>query len=155
MNPQALEAARGFFVGILRVLGESGRVEATPEGEGVYVDLRGGFRRLPTGNAAARAALSRLARLHLKCHHGLDVPVLVDINGEVFAHRERLTKEARDVAGRVLAEGRRIEFAPMPPDDRRVVHMAVAGMPGIRTVSIGREQSRRVVIEPVPPEQRA
>lgn len=154
MNPQALESAREFCLGLLRVLGESGRVEATPEGEGVYVDMRGGFRHLPAGDAATRTALSRLARLHLKSHHGLDVPVLVDINGEVFAHRERLAKEVRDTASQVVAEGRRIELAPMSPDDRRVVHMALAGMPGIRTVSVGREQNRRVVIEPVLTEQR-
>lgn len=147
MNPQTSEAAREFFLGLLRVLGETGRVEVTPEGEGLYVDLRGGFRHIPAGDAAARAALARLSRLHLKCHHSIDVPVLVDINGEVSAHRERLANEVRQVASRVLAEGRRVELSPMPPDDRRVVHMTLADMPGIRTASIGRDQNRRVVIE--------
>jgi len=154
MNPQAIEAAREFCLGLLRVLGEQGRVEATPDGEGVYVNLQGSFRHLPAGNTVLRGALSRLARLHLKSHHGLDVPVLVDLNGEVCAHRERLAQEVRDVANRVLAEGRRVELSPMPPDDRRVVHMALAGMPGIRTSSIGREQNRRVVVEPTPVEPR-
>lgn len=153
MTPQALDVAREFFLGLLRVLGESGRVEVVPEGEGVYVDLRGAFRYLPTEDAEARAALSRLARLHLKSHHGLDVPVLVDINGEVAAHREKLAREVRELAARILAEGGRVELPPMPPDDRRVVHMALAGMAGIRTVSIGRDQSRRVMIEAVPPEE--
>ncbi len=153
MNPQALEVVREFFLGLLRVLGEAGRVEAVPEGEGVYVDLRGGFRYLPTGDPEARAALGRLARLYLKIH-GFDLPVLVDINGEVASHRDGLAREVRELAARVLVEGDRIELAPMPPDDRRVVHLALAGMAGIRTVSIGRGQNRRVVIEPVSPSER-
>lgn len=89
-----------------------------------------------------------MARLHLKSHHGQDVPVLVDINGEVVAHREELAQRARELARQALAEHRRIELAPMPADDRRVVHMALADVAGVRTYSVGREHNRRVVIEP-------
>lgn len=148
MHPQVLEAARGFFTGLLSVLGETGHVETAEEGEGVYANLRGGFRHLPSGDASFRAALSRLARLYLKAHHGQDVPVLVDINGEVIAHREGLARRVRDVAGQVVAERRRTELSPMSADDRRVVHLALAGVPGIRTFSVGRDENRRVVIEP-------
>jgi spoIIIJ-associated protein len=146
MPPQLLDAAREFGVGLLQVMGEEGHVEATAEGEGVYVDLRG-VRRLPT-DAAFRAALSRVARLYLKSHYGQDVPVVVDVNGELLVHREELARKARDVAGQVVMEGRRIELAPMPADDRRVVHMALADVPGVRTSSVGREPNRRVVVEP-------
>ncbi|MCX7750991.1 MAG: hypothetical protein N2320_05590 [Candidatus Bipolaricaulota bacterium] len=149
MNPQALEAAREFFSGLLRVLGEEGAVEPAWEGEGLYVNLRGGFRYLPSGDGEFRAALGRVARLHLKVRHGQDVPVVVDINGEVQAHREELAGRARAWAQDALAERRKIELPPMGPDDRRVVHTALAGVPGIRTYSIGRDPDRRVVIEPV------
>ncbi len=149
MDPQVLEVARDLFTGLLRVLGETGHAVSTAEGEGVYVDLRGAFRYLPSGDPAFRAALSRLARLHLRAHCGQDVPVLVDINGEIVAHREELAQRARALARQAVGERRRIELAPMPADDRRVVHIALAEMPGVRTYSVGREQSRRVVIEPV------
>ncbi|MFH1609619.1 MAG: R3H domain-containing nucleic acid-binding protein [Candidatus Bipolaricaulota bacterium] len=149
MDPQALEATREFFTGLLRVLGETGQAETAEEGEGVYANLRGGFRHLPSGDVSFRAALGRLARLHLKSHHGQDVPVLVDINGEVVAHREELATRVRDLARQAAAEHRRIELDPMPPDDRRVVHMTLTDFPGIRTYSVGRENNRHVVIEPV------
>lgn len=148
MHPQLLDAAREFGAGLLRVMGETGHVEVTAEGEGVYVDLRGSLRRLPSGDPAFRAALGRLVRLHLKARLGQDVPVVLDINGEVVAHREELARRARDMAAQAAAEGRRIELPPMSPDERRVVHTALAGLPGIRTFSVGREQNRRVVIEP-------
>jgi spoIIIJ-associated protein len=154
MDPQALEATQEFFAGLLRTLGETGHAVTAEEGQGVYVDLRGG-RCLPSGDASFRAALSRLARLHLKAHHGQDVPVLVDINGELLAHREELGKKVRDVASQVVAEGHRIELPPMSADDRRVVHLALSGIPGIRTFSVGREQNRHVVIEPMPPDDRS
>jgi len=149
MDLPALDATREFFAGLLRALGETGQAVTAEEGQGVYVDLRGGFRRLPAGDVSFRAALSRLARLHLKSHHGQDVPVLVDINGEVAAHREGLSTRVRDLARQAVAERRRIELAPMSPDDRRVVHMALTDVSGIRTYSVGRDNRRHVVIEPV------
>ncbi len=148
MNPQAAEAAREFFAGFLRVLGESGAVEVAPEGEGLYVNLRGGFRYLPPGDAEFRGALGRVARLHLRVRHGQDVPVIVDVNGEVLSHREELAGRARAWAEEALAGRRRVELPPMGPDDRRVVHTALSGIPGIRTFSVGRDPNRRVVIEP-------
>lgn len=144
----AVDAARGFLEEFLRVLGEGGEVVAQPEGEGVYVNLQGSLPQLPRGDPDFRAALARVVRLHLKARYNLDVPVVLDINGELLAHREVLAQEARGLAAQALAEGRRIELPPMPPDDRRVVHLVLAEIPGIRTFSVGRDQNRRVVIEP-------
>lgn len=149
MDPRLLEAAREFLLGLLHVLGERGEIIVRAEGDGLCLDLRGGFRHLPAEDAPFRSDLARLARFHLKVHHGRDIPVLVDINGEVAAHRDELARRVRDMARQAMAESRRIELAPMPPDDRRVVHLALADFPGVRTYSVGREPSRRVVIEPV------
>lgn len=148
MDPQLLDAAREFGAGLLRVVGETGQVEATAEGDGVYVDLRGSFRKLPSGDATFRAALARLMRLHLKARSGQDVRVLLDINGKALAHRQELVRLARDRASQAVAERRRIELPPMSADERRVVHTALATFPGVRTFSVGRQQDRRVVIEP-------
>lgn len=144
----AVDAARGFLEEFLRVLGERGEVVAQPEGEGVYVNLQGSLPQLPRGNPDFRASLARLVRLHLKARYNLDVPVVLDINGELLAHRGGLAEQARGLAAQALAEGRRIELPPMSPDDRRVVHLVLAEIPGIRTFSVGRDETRRVVIEP-------
>ena len=148
MPQPALDGARGFLEELLRLLGERGEVAAQPEGEGVYVNLQGSLPQLPPGDGEFRGALARIVRLHLKARYGLDVPVVLDINGELLAHREKLAREARGLAAQAVAQGRRIELPPMPPDDRRVVHTALADFPGVRTFSVGREESRRVVIEP-------
>lgn len=148
MDLRLLEEVREFCLGLLQAVGEGGDAVVRADGEGAYVDLRGSFRLLPVGDPQFRSALARVARLHLKRRHGQDIPVLVDINGEVVAHREEVARRARDWARQALVENRRIELSPMPSDDRRTVHLALADFPGVRTFSVGRERSRRVVIEP-------
>jgi spoIIIJ-associated protein len=56
---------------------------------------------------------------------------------------------ARKLGERVAVEGKVITFDPMSARDRRVVHMALKDMPGVRTESNGEGQDRRVQIIPV------
>jgi spoIIIJ-associated protein len=37
----------------------------------------------------------------------------------------------------------------MPPDERRIIHLALTDQPGITTKSIGEGEARKVVISPV------
>ena len=50
------------------------------------------------------------------------------------------------VARRVLDSGEREELAPMTPFERKIVHDAVASVPGVHSESEGVEPSRRVVV---------
>jgi len=52
------------------------------------------------------------------------------------------------VAQQVERTGRSVPLEPMPPNERRVVHMALADYPGIRTSSTGFGDERRIVVEP-------
>ncbi|MCR4391882.1 MAG: hypothetical protein NUV94_03675 [Candidatus Acetothermia bacterium] len=148
MDAKTGEAIRQFFSGCLVVLGEPGQVEVTPEDGDVYVNLSGPFKLIPQGDSAFRAALSRVAQLHLRADLPQGVRIVVDINGEALARRHELEERARRVAERVVAERRRIQLEPMPPQDRRVIHLVLADFPGVRTYSVGKGSGRRVVIEP-------
>ncbi len=37
---------------------------------------------------------------------------------------------------------------PMPPDERRVVHLALAEDPDVTTQSVGEGEERKVIIQP-------
>lgn len=149
MDPRALEEARRFFSGFLSVLGEEGEVEAREEGGELSVNLRGAFKLLPIQDPQFRRALGRVGRLYLKVQRRQDIPLTLDINGEVAAHRTELAARVRSLAQEVLVARQPVELDPMPPEDRRAVHLALADVPGIRTYSVGRGSRRRVVIEPV------
>jgi spoIIIJ-associated protein len=75
--------------------------------------------------------------------------VSVDAEGYRARHEDQLSQMARRLGARVAAEGKIITFDPMSPRDRRVVHMALRDVQGVRTESLGEEPDRRVQIIPV------
>ncbi|MCD5408438.1 hypothetical protein LR090_04310 [Candidatus Bipolaricaulota bacterium] len=147
MNPRAIELVRELFEGLLARMGEGGRVEARWEGEGVYVNLTGDFRRL-LADDAFRGDLTRWVRLHLRARKLSSVPVVVDVNGRWAARRQELVAVAKRAAKQALREHRKVRLPPMVPEERRVIHLALADFPGVKTHSVGKGSGRRVVVEP-------
>jgi spoIIIJ-associated protein len=76
------------------------------------------------------------------------VNILVDVAGYQERRRESLTTLANRVAQRVASTGRSITLEPMPPGERRIVHLALAEHPDVTTSSTGFGESRQVSIEP-------
>jgi spoIIIJ-associated protein len=74
--------------------------------------------------------------------------VIVDAEGYRARHEDQLSQMARRLAQRVAAEGKVITFDPMSPRERRIVHMALRDVKGVRTESMGEEPQRRVQIIP-------
>jgi spoIIIJ-associated protein len=75
--------------------------------------------------------------------------VAVDAEGYRARHEDQLGEMARRLGERVAAEGKIITFDPMNARDRRVVHMALKDVTGVRTESNGEGPDRRVQIIPV------
>jgi spoIIIJ-associated protein len=74
--------------------------------------------------------------------------VIVDAEGYRARHEDQLAQMARRLAQRVATEGKVITFDPMSARERRIVHMALRDMSGVRTESMGEEPQRRVQIIP-------
>ena len=74
--------------------------------------------------------------------------VSVDAEGYRARHEDQLAEMARRLGARVAKEGKVITFDPMNARDRRVVHRALEGFPGVRTESSGLGADRRVQIIP-------
>ena len=75
--------------------------------------------------------------------------IAVDAEGYRARHEDQLADMAKKLARRVAKEGKVITFDPMTARDRRVVHMALKDMTGVRTESHGEGPDRRVQIIPV------
>lgn len=77
------------------------------------------------------------------------VRVVVNIGNYREKRNETLKYLAAKNAKYVLRTGRRYTFEPMNPYERRIIHTAIQEIDGVESRSIGYNQDRRVVIEPV------
>ena len=93
-------------------------------------------------------ALQSLVSLIAGRQFGDRVSVFVDIAGYQQRRYEVLTNLAQRVAERVASAGHPITLEPMPPNERRVVHMALAANPHVSTMSTGFGDGRQIVVEP-------
>jgi spoIIIJ-associated protein len=94
------------------------------------------------------AALQHLVGRLVSRQFGPDVPHAVDV-GDYRRRREaQLVEKAQVLAEKVRATGREINLEPLHAPERRIVHMAVAKVPGVRTYTVGRGLHRNVVIAP-------
>ena len=72
----------------------------------------------------------------------------IDVEGYRRRREESLKGLALRMADRVKSTGQSITLEPMPPNERRIVHLALAKDPNVITVSIGEGESRKVAITP-------
>ncbi len=72
----------------------------------------------------------------------------IDVEGYRRRREESLKGLALRMADRVKSTGQSITLEPMPPNERRIVHLALAKDPTVITVSIGEGESRKVAITP-------
>ena len=73
--------------------------------------------------------------------------LMIDVEGYQERRYKSLTNLAQRVAQRVAGSGQPITLEPMPPNERRAVHLALADHPHVTTESMGDGQSRQVVIQ--------
>ena len=76
------------------------------------------------------------------------VNIFLDIAGYQERRYKSLASLAQRVAQRVAATGRSITMEPMPPNERRVVHMALADHPKVSTTSSGVGEGRQITVDP-------
>ena len=74
--------------------------------------------------------------------------LMVDVEGYQQRRYDSVANLARRVAQRVAQRGRSIPLEPMPPNERRQVHMALADHADVMTESDGHGDRRKVVIHP-------
>lgn len=91
-------------------------------------------------------ALQELTRHVVTRRTGMRCRVIVDVEDYRKRQRERLVARAREAAKRVARTGREEELEPMSAYERKIVHDAVATVPGVESSSRGEEPERRVVI---------
>jgi len=113
------------------------RIDA-PEDEGLLIGRRG----------QTLDAIRHVAQRIVAAKVGRDAIVNIDV-GDYRARREdALRQRGLEAAEEALSKGRSITLDPMSAQDRRVIHLALAGREDLHTYTVGSGARRRVVVAP-------
>jgi len=74
------------------------------------------------------------------------VPLMIDVQGYRTRRERQLRLLARRMAEQAIHTGRRQILEPMPPNERRLIHLELRDHPEVGTESIGEEPARKVTI---------
>ncbi|HEX6122515.1 MAG TPA: RNA-binding cell elongation regulator Jag/EloR [Ktedonobacterales bacterium] len=92
------------------------------------------------------AALQLLVNLITYKQTGEHERIVVDVEGYRGRREENLRSMAERIAEQVRSSGRPVMLEAMPPNERRIVHMALADYSDLSTESTGEGDQRRVVV---------
>lgn len=148
MKDQAADKLRGVLTRM--GMGEA-VVEAREDAERVTLEVKGVESGLLIGkHGATLDALQYLVnKMTSREEEGTDKPIVVDTEGYRDRRAESLIELAKRLAEKALKTRRPVAAAPMSPADRRVMHLALANEPGLKTESEGEGANRRLVIIPL------
>jgi spoIIIJ-associated protein len=74
--------------------------------------------------------------------------IVVDVGGYKRRRTMKLNELARRMADQAIDQQKTITLEPMPPYERRIVHLALRDREDVLTKSVGEGQSRKVTIVP-------
>ncbi|MFW5788279.1 MAG: RNA-binding cell elongation regulator Jag/EloR [Halanaerobiales bacterium] len=73
--------------------------------------------------------------------------VLLDAEGYRDRRKQTLIRLAKKLARKCLKKGRKVVLEPMPPHERRIIHMTLKDDSRVKSYSEGEEPFRKVMIE--------
>jgi spoIIIJ-associated protein len=145
------EAGRMVLSDILRLMGIVATVDVSKSsdpGNPVTLNIEGDDLGVLIGRRGqALSSLQYLVRLIVAEKLKKWVSVNVDVDWYKKRHYESLKKLALRLAEQVTKRRRAITMEPMPPDERRIIHITLANYPEVKTESTGEGEGRRVVIQ--------
>ncbi|MCS7070414.1 MAG: Jag N-terminal domain-containing protein [Anaerolinea sp.] len=94
------------------------------------------------------AALQYITRLITSREMQKRSEVIVDVNGYKVKRARTLQNLALRMADEAVQRQRTVALEPMPPHERRIIHLALRGRSDVVTKSIGEGAARKVTIVP-------
>lgn len=148
-HERTLEAVDAFGRELLVRLQLDLALDSREEDGIVHINLTGPDRPYLLSNAAS--LLNNLEYLLNKIFPGSreEAPG-ISLDSDNYRHHRALELKllAEMAAQKVLSSGRPLSLQPMVPRERRLVHMTLAGIEGVRSQSEGEGDSRSITIYP-------
>jgi spoIIIJ-associated protein len=151
------EVARGVLLELLALMGiENAQVDtrrAEPvEGEKeppLILDVHGpGTDVLIGRRGKTMAALQHVTRLIVGREVESWIHLVIDVEGFKARRAKSLRRLAHRMAEQATRTNRTVKLEPMPPHERRVIHLALRNHPDVTTESVGERDRRKVTIIP-------
>jgi spoIIIJ-associated protein len=115
----------------------------------VLIDIEGRDLSFLIGRKAETInALQYITSLIVGRELGRWVPLVIDVQHYRVRREEELRKLAQMIAEQVSGTGRKQVLEPMPPNERRIIHIELRDNPLVETESFGEEPQRKVTIRP-------
>ena len=148
---KAVPVVRSFLESVLGLLGVEIEVDIDVEEDGLHCDLNtseedGGL--LIGRHGATLDALQYLTLRVLQAEGFERMRITLDVGGYRMRREKSLRELAQGIGQKVLATQKPYHFDPMSAMERRVVHMALMEVDGLRTESEGEGRFRHVVVFP-------
>ena len=142
------DIAGDYLERLLDVLDYDGDIDLDVEAGRAIVSIDGGedLDKLVGDRGSVLEALQELTRLAVQQSSGNRSRLMLDIAGWRRSRRDELTTLGSRTAKDVLESGESVRLRPMTPFERKVVHDAVAAVPGVSSESEGEEPRRQVVV---------
>jgi spoIIIJ-associated protein len=93
-------------------------------------------------------ALQYITRLIVGKEMEQSISLIVDVEGYRKRRESQIRKLAHRVADQVHQTGRSQALEPMPPNERRIIHISLRENPNVYTESTDEGYRRKVVIHP-------
>ncbi len=152
MNDQQDQVERevvSYLNGFFDLIGEHPNLQVKIQSpDQLYVNVQGKSDFFSEDRENLAHSLSVLVKVLLERQCNLDQDVQIDVNGVKLSRRKNLEKFALEAAERARAKEKKIRLNPMPPVERKWVHVALGEVEGVETYSVGEGEERRIIIRP-------
>ena len=134
---------------LLGLMGVQGKVEVPSADLPLALNIKGDDLGILIGRRGQTlAALEYVTKLIVVRRLKAWVPLAIDVGDYRKHRRDSLQKLALYLAEQVKSRRRALPMEPMPADERRIIHLALADHPDVTTQSIGEGENRKIVILP-------
>ena len=145
------EKASEFLLGVLERMGITADIDIKDDTDKTVLEIQTSDTELVIGRrGVVMDALQQLVnKVVYRDRTGeRSKPLVVDAGGFRDKQVERLRALAQRMGEKALQTKQIVELQPMSPHDRRIVHMAIAEMPGLSSRSEGEGDDRHILVVP-------
>jgi spoIIIJ-associated protein len=145
------ERACDFLMGVLDRMGIAADIDVNENDDKIVLEIQTADTEMIIGRKgqvvdALQHLVSKVVYRERSGEKGK--PIIVDSGGYRDKHVQRLEALAQRMGEKALSSKAIVELSPMSAHDRRIVHMAIAAIPGLSSRSEGEGEDRHILVVP-------